>query len=168
VYYGNFDDGLGENSAGRGAGLSSAGLDKKIRVIQDALNYYRPDATDALGVLSAVGGFDIAAMAGFYLGCALHRVPAVLDGYISNAAALAAVRLCPAAADALLPSRLSAEPGAALVMEALGLRPLLRLGMALGEGSGAVTVMPLIDMALRIYFDMPSFDDMGIEAYRPL
>ena len=78
------------------------------------------------------------------------------------------MRLCPAAADALLPSHLSAEPGAALVMEALGLRPLLRLGMALGEGTGAVTVMPLIDMALRIYFDMPSFDDMGIEAYRPL
>ena len=153
---------------GKGAGLSDQGLARKIQVIDAALALHRPDPADPIDVLCKVGGFDIAAMAGFYLGCALHRVPAVLDGYISNAAALAAVRLCPAAADALLPSHLSAEPGAALVMEALGLRPLLRLGMALGEGTGAVTVMPLIDMALRIYFDMPSFDDMGIEAYRPL
>ena len=92
----------------------------------------------------------------------------ILDGYISGAAALIAARLCPAAADVLLPSHLSAEPGAGLVIEALGLRPLLRLGMALGEGTGAVSLMPLIDMALGVYFDMPSFDGIGIEAYKPL
>lgn len=153
---------------GKGAGLSDAGLERKIQVIDRALALHRPDPADPIGVLSTVGGFDIAAMAGFYLGCALHRVPVILDGYISGAAALIAARLCPAAADALLPSHLSAEPGAGLVMEALGLRPLLRLGMALGEGTGAVSLMPLIDMALGVYFDMPSFDGIGIEAYKPL
>ena len=121
-----------------------------------------------MDVLSKVGGYDIAAMTGFYLGCAKSRVPAIMDGFISTVAALAAVRLCPAAADALTASHLSAEPGAGYVMDALGLTPLLKLGMALGEGTGAVSAMPLIDMALRVYFDMPSFDATGIEAYKPL
>ena len=153
---------------GKGAGLSDEGLRRKIEVIDRALVRHRPDPGDPVDVISKVGGYDIAAMTGFYLGCALHRVPAVMDGFISTVAALAAVRLCPAAGDALIASHLSAEPGAGHVMEALGLRPLLRLGMALGEGTGAVSVMPLIDMALRVYFDMPSFDNAGIEAYQPL
>ena len=137
-------------------------------MIDRALARHRPEPGDPVDVISKVGGYDIAAMTGFYLGCALHRVPAVMDGFISTVAALAAVRLCPAAGDALIASHLSAEPGAGHVMEALGLRPLLRLGMALGEGTDAVSVMPLIDMALRVYFDMPSFDNAGIEAYQPL
>ena len=153
---------------GKGAGLSDEGLRRKIEVIDRALARHRPEPGDPVDVISKVGGYDIAAMTGFYLGCALHRVPAVMDGFISTVAALAAVRLCPAAGDALIASHLSAEPGAGHVMEALGLRPLLRLGMALGEGTGAVSVMPLIDMALRVYFDMPSFDNAGIEAYHPL
>ena len=153
---------------GKGAGLSNEGLQKKIAVIDSAIAPHKPDPTDPVDVLSKVGGFDIAAMVGFYLGCARYRVPAIMDGYISIVAALVAVRLCPAARDALIPSHLSAEPGAGYVMEALGLPPLLRLGMALGEGTGAVSAMPLIDMALRVYFDMPSFDGIGIEAYKPL
>lgn len=153
---------------GKGAGLSNAGLEKKIQVIDHAAALHRPDPSDPVDVLSKVGGFDIAAMVGFYLGCARYRVPAVMDGFISTVAALAAVRLCPPARDALIASHLSAEPGAAYVMEGLGLTPLLRLGMALGEGTGAVSAMPLIDMALRVYFDMPSFDSTGIEAYKPL
>ena len=153
---------------GKGAGLSDEGLRRKIEVIDRALARHRPEPGDPVDVISKVGGYDIAAMTGFYLGCALHRVPAVMDGFISTVAALAAVRLCPAAGDALIASHLSAEPGAGHVMEALGLRPLLRLGMALGEGTGAVSVMPLIDMALRVYFDMPRFDNAGIEAYQPL
>ena len=153
---------------GKGAGLSDEGLRRKIEVIDRALARHRPEPGDPVDVISKVGGYDIAAMTGFYLGCALHRVPAVMDGFISTVAALAAVRLCPAAGDALIASHLSAEPGAGYVMEALGLRPLLRLGMALGEGTGAVSAMPLIDMALRVYFDMPSFDATGIEAYKPL
>ena len=153
---------------GKGAGLSNEGLQKKIAVIDSAIALHKPDPADPVDVLSKVGGFDIAAMVGFYLGCARYRVPAIMDGYISILAALVAVRLCPAARDALIPSHLSAEPGAGYVMEALGLPPLLRLGMALGEGTGAVSAMPLIDMALRVYFDMPSFDGIGIEAYKPL
>ena len=153
---------------GRGAGLSDQGLEKKISVIGRAIALHRPDPADPVDVLAKVGGYDIAAMAGFYLGCALSRTPAVMDGFISAVAALAAVRLCPAVRDALTASHLSAEPGAGSVMEALGLTPVLKLGMALGEGTGAVSVMPLIDMALRVYFDMPSFDGIGIDAYQPL
>ncbi len=152
---------------GKGAGLSNEGLAKKIVVIDRAIALHRPDPTDPVDVIAKVGGFDIAAMAGFYLGCALHRVPAIMDGFISTAAALAAVRLCPAVRDALTASHLSAEPGAGHVMETLELTPLLKLGMALGEGTGAASVMPLIDMALRVYFDMPSFDGIGIDAYQP-
>ena len=112
---------------GKGAGLSNEGLQKKIAVIDSAIALHKPDPTDPVDVLSKVGGFDIAAMVGFYLGCARYRVPAIMDGYISIVAALVAVRLCPAARDALIPSHLSAEPGAGYVMEALGLPPLLRL-----------------------------------------
>ena len=153
---------------GKGAGLSDAGLERKIAVIDAAIALHRPDPADPVDVIAKVGGFDIAAMTGFYLGCALNRTPAVMDGFISTVAALAAVRLCPAAGDALIASHLSAEPGAVYVMEALGLTPLLRLGMALGEGTGAVSAMPLIDMALRVCFDMPSFEATGIDAYQPL
>ena len=153
---------------GKGAGLSSEGLTKKIAVIDAAIALHRPDPADPVDVIAKVGGFDIAAMTGFYLGCALRRVPAIMDGFISTVAALAAVRLCPAVRDVLTASHLSAEPGAGYVMDALGLTPLLRLGMALGEGTGAASAMPLIDMALRVYFDMPSFDGIGIDAYQPL
>ena len=153
---------------GKGAGLSNAGLEKKIAVIDRAIALHRPDPSDPVDVLSKVGGFDIAGMTGFYLGCARYGVPAVLDGFISTVAALTAQRLCPAVTGYLTASHLSAEPGARYVMEELGMRPMLRLGMALGEGTGAVTAMPLIDMALRIYYDMPSFDSYGMEAYRPL
>ncbi|MDE7261129.1 MAG: nicotinate-nucleotide--dimethylbenzimidazole phosphoribosyltransferase [Oscillospiraceae bacterium] len=156
-----------EEMTGRGAGLSDLGLEKKISVINGAIALHKPDPADPVDVLAKVGGYDIAAMAGFYLGCALNRVPAIMDGFISTVAALAAVRLCPAARDTLTASHLSAEPGAGYVMEALGLTPMLQLGMALGEGTGAVSVMPLIDMALRVYFDMPSFDGIGIDAYQP-
>ena len=153
---------------GRGAGLSDAGLERKVAVIDRAIALHRPDPADPVDVIAKVGGYDIAAMTGFYLGCALHRVPAVMDGFISTVAALAAVGLCPAVRDVLIASHLSAEPGAGYVMEALGIHPLLQLGMALGEGTGAVSAMPLLDMALRVYFDMPSFDSTGIEAYKPL
>ena len=157
-----------QTMTGRGAGLSDAGLARKVDTIRRGIACNVPNPDDVLDVLSKLGGFDIAAMTGFYLGCARYRVPAIMDGYISTVAALVAVRMCPAARDALIPSHLSAEPGAGYVMEALSLPPLLRLGMALGEGTGAVSAMPLIDMALRVYFDMPSFDGIGIEAYKPL
>lgn len=157
-----------KDMTGKGAGLSDQGLARKIEVIDHAIALHRPNPGDPVDVLCKVGGFDIAAMTGFYLGCAKSRVPAVMDGFISTVAALCAVRLCPNARDALLVSHLSAEPGAAPVMDTLGLRPLLSLGMALGEGTGAVSIMPMMDMALRVYFDMPSFDGIGVEAYQHL
>lgn len=153
---------------GRGAGLSSLQLQNKIRVIEDALACNAPDPDDPLDVLVKVGGFDIAGMCGLFLGGALAGIPVVIDGLISSVSALVAKRLCPACADYMIASHLSAEPAAASVMAELGLIPLLDIGMALGEGTGAVSVMPLIDMALRVYFDMPTFGETGIEEYKPL
>ena len=153
---------------GRGAGLSSLQLQNKIRVIEDALACNAPDPNDPLDVLSKVGGFDIAGMCGLFLGGALSGIPVVIDGLISSVSALLAKRLCPACADYMIASHLSAEPAAASVTAELGLVPLLDIGMALGEGTGAVSVMPLIDMALHVYFDMPTFGETGIEEYKPL
>lgn len=153
---------------GRGAGLSAAQIQNKICVIEEAIACNAPDPDDPVDVLSKVGGFDIAGMCGLFLGGALAGIPVVIDGLISSVSALLAARLCPACADYMIASHLSAEPAAASVMEALGLVPLLKIGMALGEGTGAVSVMPLIDMALRVYFDMPTFGETGIEEYKPL
>lgn len=153
---------------GRGAGLDSAGLDRKIAAIEKALALHNPDASDVLDVLQKVGGFDIAAMCGLFLGGALCRVPVVLDGFISGVAALCAVRLCPPAGGFMLASHVSKEPAAKWVLEALGLRPLLCAELCLGEGTGAVAVLPLLDMALAVYRDLPTFEEIAIAQYRPL
>ena len=153
---------------GRGAGLSAPQVQHKIYVIEDAIACNVPNPDDPVDVLAKVGGYDIAGMCGLFLGGALCRIPVVIDGFISSVSALLAKRLCPDAADYMIASHLSAEPAAAPVMEALGFTPLLDIGMALGEGTGAVSVMPLIDMALRVYFDMPTFGETGIEEYKPL
>ena len=156
-----------EELVGRGAGLSDRGLERKRRAVETALAVNRPDPTDPVDVLSKVGGLDIAAMTGFYLGCAARSVPVILDGAISAAAAVAAVRLCPNARKALLPSHLPWEfCGRALLAE-LGLEPLLNGRFRLGEGTGAVALMPLLDMALSVYREMTTFGGMGIGAYRP-
>ena len=123
-----------EEVTGRGAGLSDEGLERKIAVIRRAIEVNAPDPRDPLDVLSKVGGLDIAGMAGFYLGAALHHVPVVLDGAISAAAALLAVRLCPDAAKALIASHRSAEPSSGLLLDALGLRPIVSADLKLGEG----------------------------------
>ena len=121
-----------------------------------------------LDVLSKVGGFDICGMAGLCLGAALCRVPCVLDGFISTLSALCAVRLCPAAADCLIASHVSAEPAGMLLLDALGKKPVITAGMRLGEGTGAVALMPLLDMALAVFHEMATFDDIHVEAYQPL
>lgn len=154
-------------TAGRGAGLSDAGLVRKVTVIQRALVQNQPDRKDPLDVLSKVGGLDIAAMAGFYLGAAARKRPVLLDGAISCAAALLAVRLCPNAQKAMLASHRPAEPCGQLLLTELGLEPVLDAGLHLGEGTGAVAAMPLLDMALSVYQNMSTFDHMGIEAYHP-
>ena len=153
---------------GRGAGLSSEGLERKVRAIETALALHRPDPEDPVDILHKVGGLDIAGMAGFYLGAAACGLPVVLDGVISCAAALIAVRLCPAVRDYLIAAHQSAEPAGRLLLEALGYTPFISAGMRLGEGTGAVAAVAMIDLVLAAYDGMPSFDEAGIEAYQPL
>ena len=152
---------------GRGAGLSDAGLERKIAAVETALNVNRPNAADPLDVLSKVGGLDLAGLCGVFLGGARYGVPVLVDGFISSVAALCALRLCPNGGKALLASHVSAEPAGALLLDALGKRPLITAGLRLGEGTGAVAALPLLDMALAVYRDCYTFAQGGIEAYTP-
>ena len=152
---------------GRGAGLSDAGLTRKIAAIERAISVNRPDPDDPVDVLSKVGGLDLAALCGVYLGGAKYRVPVLLDGFISAAAALCAVRLWPKCSGALIASHVSAEPAGALLLEMLGKKPLITAQMRLGEGSGAVAALPLLDMALAVYSSGHTFTEMGMEPYIP-
>lgn len=153
---------------GRGAGLDTPGLMRKIRVIEQAIEKNRPDADDVLDVLAKLGGFDIAGMAGLFLGGAACRVPVVIDGFISSVAALIAARLCPDAAGYMLASHVSGEPAGRVVLDALGLSPVITADMHLGEGTGAVALFPLLDLALSVYENMSTFEDISLEEYRPL
>ena len=157
-----------EDMTGRGAGLSSEGLQRKIRAIETAIRVNKPDPGDVLDVLHKVGGLDIAGLAGVFLGGALCRTPVLVDGFISSVAALVAARLCPHCKDYMLGSHASEEPASQLVLSELNLRPFLYAGMRLGEGTGAVAVMPLLDMGLAVYREMTTFEDTNIEAYQPL
>lgn len=152
---------------GRGAGLSDEGLSRKIAAIEKAIQLHQPNAADPVDVLAKTGGLDIAGMCGIFLGGALYRIPVLIDGFISSVAALCAVRLCPDAVHATLASHVSAEPAGAMVLETLGLKPLITAGMRLGEGSGAVAALPLLDMALAVYNSGQTFTHLGIEAYTP-
>ncbi len=152
---------------GRGAGLSDAGLARKITAIERAIGLNRPDPADPVGVLAKVGGLDLAGLCGVFLGGALYRIPVLIDGFISGAAALCAVRLCPRAEFAMLASHVSAEPAGGLMLDALGLKPLISAGMRLGEGTGAVAALPLLDLALAVYSSGQTFDHLGIDAYTP-
>ena len=156
-----------QTMTGRGAGLSDAGLARKVDAIRRGIACNNPDPDDALDVLSKLGGFDIAGLCGMFLGGALAGVPVLMDGFISGVAALCAVRLCPAAAKAVFASHCSTEPAARLVLEALGKTPLLTAGLHLGEGTGAVASIPLWDMALAVYEGCYSFAEGGIAPYTP-
>ena len=147
---------------GAGTGLDNAGIAHKARVVQEALRVNAVSEKDALGVLAAVGGLEIAALAGVMIGAAAQRTCVVSDGFISGAAALAAVRLCPACADHIFPSHLSVEPGHRLVLEALGLEPVLELDMRLGEGTGAALAMGIIDSACSMMAGMATFAEAGV------
>ena len=152
---------------GRGAGLSDAGLQRKIDAIERGIARNHPDAADPLGVLAALGGFDIAGLCGVFLGGALERLPIVMDGFISGVAALCAVRLCPAAEKAVFASHVSSEPAAHIVLGALCKKPLITAELHLGEGTGAVASLPLWDMALAVYNGCYSFAEGGITPYTP-
>lgn len=151
-----------EAVTGRGGGITEESFRKKKAVIRTAIEVNRPDRDDVVGVLSKVGGFDLAAMCGAFLGAAAARRPAVIDGLISAAAALCVVRLCPNVHGYLVPSHASFEIGYRLAMEAMDLRPLFDLGMRLGEGSGCPLAFQVLDAACAVINDMATFDEAGI------
>jgi nicotinate-nucleotide--dimethylbenzimidazole phosphoribosyltransferase len=153
-----------EAVTGRGTGIDDETWAHKVDVIRRALALHQPDPADPLGVLAAVGGLEHAALAGFLLGAAAMGVPVVLDGVIACAAACAAVALCPDVAGYLIAGHRSAEPGASRALEALKLRPLLELDLRLGEGSGAVLALPIVQAAARVLRDVATFDSAGVSA----
>lgn len=161
------DAGL-EELVGKGSGLTKEGLENKVEVVRKAIETNNPDREDPLDVLSKLGGFDIAGLAGCFIGAAAYRVPILIDGFISSAAALVAVKLKPGVKDYILPSHGSAEPGSKAVMKALGFEPYLNLGMRLGEGTGAALAFNIIDAAFAAYTRMGTFGDAQIEQYVPL
>lgn len=149
-------------AVGKGAGLTDEGFEKKKRIIRDAIVKHRPDPEDPIDVVSKVGGFDIAAMAGVYLGAAYYRLPVVIDGFISAVAALVAARMAGLAVEYMLPSHASCEPGYAYTVRELGLEPVLDLGMRLGEGSGCPIMFMIVDAACAVIRDMATFAEAGI------
>jgi len=147
---------------GRGTGITVEALAGKVAVIEKALAVNRPDPSDPIDVLAKVGGLEIAALTGVVLGAAANRVPVVMDGFISAAAVLAAVRLCHEAVDYILPSHVSIEIGHQAVLDELGLIPLFDLEMRLGEGTGAALAMGIIEASARILDEMATFEDAGV------
>ncbi|MFQ6121757.1 MAG: nicotinate-nucleotide--dimethylbenzimidazole phosphoribosyltransferase [Dehalococcoidales bacterium] len=147
---------------GRGTGISDKQLTHKIKVIDRALALNHPDPTQPLDVLAKVGGFEIGGLAGVMLGAAANRIPVVIDGFISGAAALIAAALSPALKDYLIAAHLSAEAGHRLLLKYLGLKPLLNLDMRLGEGTGAALGIFLAETAVRILAEMTTFTEAGV------
>jgi nicotinate-nucleotide--dimethylbenzimidazole phosphoribosyltransferase len=151
-----------EAVCGSGTGLDAKGVARKVAVVERMLERNRPDSTDPVGVLAALGGFEIALLAGVALGAAERRAIVVLDGFITSTAALAAARLEPGVAEYLVASHRSPEPGHSLVLAELGLQPLLDLGMRLGEASGAALALPLLRAARAILVEMATFEGAGV------
>lgn len=149
---------------GRGTGIDDDRFDAKIAAIERGLTLHRPDPTDGLNMLSQIGGLEIGVLAGVYLGAAAARVPAVIDGVISGAAALVAEAIAPRAVHAMLASHLSVEPGHAAALEHLELEPLLDLGLRLGEGTGAALGITLCVAACRLLDEMATFEEAGVSA----
>ena len=156
-----------ETVTGRGAGLSDEGLERKIAAIQKAIQVNRPNRDDPMDVLCKLGGFEIAGMAGAYLGGYQYHIPTITDGVIPNVAALIAARISGDAVSAILPGHVSKEPADQRIMEELGMEPIIHARMALGEGTGGVLLLPLLDMALRVYYGPHTFAGLGMEAYTP-
>jgi nicotinate-nucleotide--dimethylbenzimidazole phosphoribosyltransferase len=151
-----------DSVTGRGTGVDDETLARKVDVVSRALALHRPRATDPVGVLAAVGGFEHAALAGFLLGAAATRTPVILDGVIACAGALAARALAPECTAAMIAGHRSVEPGASVALDALGLTPLVDLDLRLGEGSGAVLALPLVQSAARVLRDVATFDAAGV------
>lgn len=149
-------------ATGRGTGIDTGGLHLKREVIRRAIERNQPDSADALDVLAKVGGLEIGGLAGVILGGAANRVPVIIDGFIASAAALVAARLCPAARDYMIASHVSVEPGHKLLLEELGLKPMLFMDMRLGEGTGAALAANLVEASAKILSEMATFADAGV------
>lgn len=147
---------------GRGTGIGDEQWAHKVETIERALAVNRPDPADPLDVLAKVGGLEIGGIAGVILGAAAHRLPVVIDGFISGAGALIAAGLAPQAKDYLIAAHLSVERGHRLVLERLGLTPLLNLNMRLGEGTGAALGISLVEAAVKVLNEMATFADAGV------
>ena len=152
-----------EDVTGRGGGITDESFQKKKAVIKTAIQINQPDQNDVIDVLCKVGGFDLAAMCGGFIGAAMNRRPVVIDGFISAVAALCACRLCPQVRDYLIPSHASYEIGYRLAMDAMGLQPLFLLEMRLGEGSGCPLAFEVLGAACAVLNDMATFDQAGID-----
>ncbi|MGL4606478.1 MAG: nicotinate-nucleotide--dimethylbenzimidazole phosphoribosyltransferase [Eubacteriaceae bacterium] len=148
--------------AGKGSGIGSNALNHKIKIIDESINRHHPDKNDPIDLLSKVGGFEIAGIAGVILGAALHGVPVLIDGFISTAGALIAKGLAPASQDYMIASHQSQEPGHLLMLELLGLTPLLNLNLRLGEGTGAAVAMHLVECSAKIMKEVLTFEDAGV------
>lgn len=147
---------------GRGTGIDEATYEKKVGVVEQALELHGPDDQDPIGILAALGGLEHAALAGLILMGSAYRVPVVLDGVVSNAAALVARALAPSSADYVIAGHISVEPGARISLEKLGLEPLLDLNMRLGEGTGGLLAVPLVGAAARVLAEMATMEEAGI------
>lgn len=153
---------------GKGAGLSNIGLQHKIEVIKRGIFMRKPARNNPLDVLSKLGGYDIAGMVGLFIGGAVYRVPIVIDGLISSVSALVAYRLCHETVDFMIPSHMSKEPATTIIMKELSLNPIIHADMCLGEGTGAVSIFPILDMAMNVYNSNRTFESIGMEAYQQL
>ncbi|HLR11013.1 MAG TPA: nicotinate-nucleotide--dimethylbenzimidazole phosphoribosyltransferase [Sporosarcina sp.] len=158
--FGNIDP---ETITGKGAGTGEGGIQHKIDVIRRAIHINDPNRHDPIDILAKVGGLEIGGMAGVMIGAAKNRVPVVVDGYISTVAALLAVRLEPKIKPYLIASHATEEPGGVFASQLVGIEPVLQMKMCLGEGSGAALMMPIIDAAMSMMKNMPTFEDVGMK-----
>ena len=155
-----------EQVTGKGAGLTDEALKRKCRVIEEAIEKYSLRDADAFTILKTVGGLDIAGLTGVFIGAAIEQIPVVIDGVISAVAALLAETLCKGAVNYMIPSHKSRELAETAIMKKLHLDPVLDADMALGEGTGAVMMMSLLDVALGVYLQGASFANFEIEQYK--
>ena len=162
---------LGKDAAevtGRGAGLSNSGLERKIEVIKKAITLHKPDKNDTIDVISKVGGYDIAALAGVFIGGAVYGIPIVIDGFISAVAALCAYEMCRESKSFMIASHVSKESCEEEILTLLGKRAPITADMCLGEGTGGVMLLAALDTALCVYDEMSTFEEINVEEYHEM
>ena len=157
-----------EDVTGRGAGLTSGALERKIEVIKKSIELHKPDKNDIFDVISKVGGYDIAALTGAFIGGAMYGAAMVIDGFISSVAALCAEKLCPKCSDFMIASHVSKESCTADILKILGKKAPINADMCLGEGTGGMVMLTALDTALCVYNEMSTFDDINVESYKEL